>query len=60
MGDNATLTKNMCERIKLMVDRSLDVSLYDNTKELQKFMPGVNLKDTSVDLTKLSLSLKMI
>ena len=33
-GANATLTKNKCERIKVMVDRSLDVSIDCNTEEL--------------------------
>ena len=53
-GAHATLSNNKCERMKVMVDGSMDISLDGKPAQLKKMMPNINPKDAQVELMRLS------
>ncbi len=59
-GANATLSNNKCERIKVMVDGSMDVSLDGKPEQLKKVMPTIDPKNAQVELMRLSSQMATI
>ena len=59
-GANAALSNNKCERIKVMVDGSMDVSLDGKPEQLKKVMPTIDPKNAQVELMRLSSQMATI
>ncbi len=59
-GAHATLSNNKCERIKVMVDGSMDVSLDGKPEQLKKVMPTIDPKNAQVELMRLSSQMATI
>lgn len=57
---HATLSNNKCERMKVMVDGSMDMSLDGKPEQLKKVMPTINPKDAQLELMRLSSHLATI